>query len=473
MVTRTWDGSVGAYGSAGDWLPAGVPGAGDTAVIGAGAVTVAGSDVAANVTLMFGGSAGSPTLTLQNAVIGASDVVDLGPGPSIGGGATSASSIVDTILSRGLVINAGAMTLSGGTTTLSIGVLGAVSGSLVNDGTITLEPGASIVGADGSDVDQLVNNGVVSTFRLPAFPVASYAAPSGFLVGVAVSGMGTIKVGGGFDLEFGGRVGAGQTVMLSGGAGVVGVSQFSDTVTIDDLTVFAGAIGGFGGSEAVVVTGPSYDGTQVSVSNGVTTLGFTQGGQVVGGLRFLGGYGAGQFVLSAAAVAGGRERISISFGAGAAGPTGPAGPVSVFRFFDRVHGTQFLTADAGEAAAAGGRGDLVGEGVGFLAVDPAARDVHGVQVYRFFDRVDGTHFFTASASERDAVIVSRPDLVFEPNSTFVEHATQQSGDVAVYRFFETGNGTHFYTSSAQERASIVAGRPDLVSEGVAFYAPSA
>ena len=55
---------------------------------------------------------------------------------------------------------------------------------------------------------------------------------------------------------------------------------------------------------------------------------------------------------------------------------------------------------------------------------------------------------------------------------FYEHATQQAGDVAVYRFFDTSYGTHFYTSSASERASILAARADLKEEGIGFYAPA-
>ena len=43
----------------------------------------------------------------------------------------------------------------------------------------------------------------------------------------------------------------------------------------------------------------------------------------------------------------------------------------------------------------------------------------------------------------------------------------------MYRFFDTVHGTHFYTDSAVERAGIVATRPDLVTEGIGFYEPAA
>lgn len=112
------------------------------------------------------------------------------------------------------------------------------------------------------------------------------------------------------------------------------------------------------------------------------------------------------------------------------------------------------------------------EGVDLTAVGTPASDPAAVAVYRFFDTAYGTHFYTASATERDAVLATRPDLTLE-GTAFYEDATQLAGDTAVYRFFDTGTGTHFYTSSATERATILATRPDLSFEGTAFYAPAA
>ena len=54
----------------------------------------------------------------------------------------------------------------------------------------------------------------------------------------------------------------------------------------------------------------------------------------------------------------------------------------------------------------------------------------------------------------------------------MEHATQQAGDNAVYRFFDSHNGTHFFTNSSTEQATIMSTRSDLAYEGVAFYAPA-
>jgi Matrixin/Repeat of unknown function (DUF5648) len=147
--------------------------------------------------------------------------------------------------------------------------------------------------------------------------------------------------------------------------------------------------------------------------------------------------------------------------------------VAVFRFFDNVFGTQFLTGSVSEAnSLIAARPDLTYEGLGMAGIAGGAGDPNAVPVYRFFDTAKGTHFFTVSQAEKDSIATTRPDLVVEQTS-FYEHSTQQAGDAAVYRFFDTHDGTHFFTTSAGERATIQATRPDMTYEGIAFYAPAA
>ena len=147
--------------------------------------------------------------------------------------------------------------------------------------------------------------------------------------------------------------------------------------------------------------------------------------------------------------------------------------IGVDRFFDTNSGTHFYTASAAEAAqVAQTRPDLLAEGIGLRAIDASAGDPNAVPIYRFFDLSSGTHFFTASPTERDDVMTTRADMLYEAGNVFYEHLTPQLGDVAVYRFFDTANGTHFYTNSADERATLAATRADLVDEGVGFYEPA-
>ena len=157
--------------------------------------------------------------------------------------------------------------------------------------------------------------------------------------------------------------------------------------------------------------------------------------------------------------------------------TVPAGTASaptsipVYRFFEQSNGTHFYTSNATERdTILQTRPDLTPEGVGLRAADPAT-DPAAAAVYRFFDTVHGTQFLTDSTVERDTLIGNRPDLTYEPNDVFYEHLQPQAGDTAVYRFFDNIDGTHFYTDSATERAQIIQTRPDLVNEGIGFYEP--
>jgi YVTN family beta-propeller protein len=145
---------------------------------------------------------------------------------------------------------------------------------------------------------------------------------------------------------------------------------------------------------------------------------------------------------------------------------------TLYRFFDTKDGSHFFTSSASEKnTILATRSDLVQEANGFGAVDPSSNDPNATAVFRFFDTGNGTHFFTTSATERDSVIASRPDLKLE-GTAFNADTSQLAGDRAVYRFFDSSNGTHFYTADPGERASILANQAQLKDEGIAFYAPS-
>lgn len=88
-------------------------------------------------------------------------------------------------------------------------------------------------------------------------------------------------------------------------------------------------------------------------------------------------------------------------------------------------------------------------------------------IYRFFDTADGTHFFTDSAAERDTIVNTRPDLAFE-GVTLNAADPNGAGAASIFRFFDTVHGTHFYTADPAERDAVRASRPDLTFEGAAF-----
>ncbi len=90
-------------------------------------------------------------------------------------------------------------------------------------------------------------------------------------------------------------------------------------------------------------------------------------------------------------------------------------------------------------------------------------------VYRFFNAGTGTHFYTSDPSERDSVIANLPSFSFE-GTAFFAASSASAGLKPVYRFLNTQNGVHFYTISESERGHIEASLPQYRLEGVAYYA---
>jgi len=144
----------------------------------------------------------------------------------------------------------------------------------------------------------------------------------------------------------------------------------------------------------------------------------------------------------------------------------------VFRFFDVKNGTHFYTSSATERdSTISTRSDLTYEGFGLNATTKTL-DPQSAPVFRFFDTSNGSHFYTVSDSERASLASGSTGLTYE-GIAFYEDTSKASSTSAVYRFFNTQDGSHFLTASGNERAGVLATRPDLVNEGVAFYTLSA
>jgi hypothetical protein len=89
-------------------------------------------------------------------------------------------------------------------------------------------------------------------------------------------------------------------------------------------------------------------------------------------------------------------------------------------------------------------------------------------VYRFFDTNTGDHFYTTSAAEQQQILRTLPSYHYEG----VAWATPDKGPGTedVFRFYDTATGDHFYTDSAAERDQILKTLPSYHYEGVAFEA---
>ena len=91
-------------------------------------------------------------------------------------------------------------------------------------------------------------------------------------------------------------------------------------------------------------------------------------------------------------------------------------------------------------------------------------------VFRFYNTQKGTHFYTSSAAERDSVIAKYSWFSFE-GTAFYGFDAKQDDSLPVFRFYNNLTGTHFYTISTGERDYVLANFPAMLFEGPAFYAP--
>lgn len=94
-------------------------------------------------------------------------------------------------------------------------------------------------------------------------------------------------------------------------------------------------------------------------------------------------------------------------------------------------------------------------------------------VFRFYNSGNGAHFFSASSEERDIARANNPSLGYEGPVYMVSPAAG-SGLNPVYRFYNRIIGVHFYTMSAEEKANVEANLSHIYTyEGIAWYAPAA
>lgn len=153
--------------------------------------------------------------------------------------------------------------------------------------------------------------------------------------------------------------------------------------------------------------------------------------------------------------------------------------VIVYRFYNQGTGTHFYTASAEER-------DMViatwptiytYEGPAFMVFEagwfPPEEEPVRAPVQRFYNKLSKSHFYTTSAAEADMVRSMYP-AVFAYDGVGFEAYSESSDYVPitpVYRFYNMKNGSHFYTISATEKAVVqIQMRDTYHYDGVAFYA---
>lgn len=149
-----------------------------------------------------------------------------------------------------------------------------------------------------------------------------------------------------------------------------------------------------------------------------------------------------------------------------------ASPTSeVFRFYNTDTGLHFYTNSVSERdAVINSLPNFHYEG-GVFKVPVNAGNGAVTDVYRFFDNSIGSHFYTASAAERDLLKATASQMQYE-GAAFKAYANAGADGEhqAVHRFLRSDTGTHFYTASETEKTTVEAIMPLFRYEGIAYFA---
>ena len=128
---------------------------------------------------------------------------------------------------------------------------------------------------------------------------------------------------------------------------------------------------------------------------------------------------------------------------------------TIFRFYNPTTTNHHYTTDKNEVAALRLSDDWNYEG--------AKWQTNGgdIEVYRFFNKVDGRHLLTSDDVEKDNIINNLPDWNYEGVAFNTDFTT------GVHRY-QHENGSFFYTSDDEERNFIDANLPHLTPNNPSF-----
>lgn len=141
----------------------------------------------------------------------------------------------------------------------------------------------------------------------------------------------------------------------------------------------------------------------------------------------------------------------------------------VYRFYNVRTGTHFYTPSDAEANTVKTQWANVFRYEGVAYSIKASRN--DTPLYRLYNRRTGSHFYTASADEVNRVLATWPGVFQLDGATYAVSTSNGGGTKApVYRFYNVRNGSHFYTASASEKATVETTWAGTYRyEGIAFY----
>lgn len=150
--------------------------------------------------------------------------------------------------------------------------------------------------------------------------------------------------------------------------------------------------------------------------------------------------------------------------------TADSSSTPVYRFYNKKNGSHFYTASAAEYYSVFATlGDTYGfDGVAYT-ID-TGNPSNSSPLYRFYDKKNGSHFYTASETEKNDV-VARLSATYTLDGPAYDVSTQPvPGATTVYRFYDQANGSHFFTACESEKDDVIANLSATYKfDGPAFY----
>ena len=107
----------------------------------------------------------------------------------------------------------------------------------------------------------------------------------------------------------------------------------------------------------------------------------------------------------------------------------------------------------------------------FSSVDPTT-GAEVEEVHRFFNTSSGSHLYTTSEVERDSILENLGNYVYEDVKFYGYTDSTVEGAIPVYRFYDSIDDIHVFTSSESEKDEMMSDGSGFISEGIAFYGMS-
>ncbi|MHB1322727.1 MAG: hypothetical protein ACYC6J_02450 [Coriobacteriia bacterium] len=151
------------------------------------------------------------------------------------------------------------------------------------------------------------------------------------------------------------------------------------------------------------------------------------------------------------------------------GPLASAALKPVYRFYNKSNGTHFYTASEAERYTVTKKwpATFAFEGVAYRV--NTANAANSVPLHRFYNKKTASHFYTVSTDERDMVLAKWP-ATFTYEGAAYNVSSSADNAAPMYRFYNRRTGSHFYTESDAERDTVIARLSGTYTyEGVAYH----